>query len=139
MEKEQQILFVCVENSSRSQIAEGFAKARGLNAISAGTFPAAHLNPLVIEAMEEEGIDVSQNKTKPLSEELIDKADLVILTDATLEEKLPKNLRKMVGKKLVIWSVPDPQGQPMEVVRYVRNQIKKKVDELAKEREFNDK
>jgi len=116
-------------------MAEGFARARGLNASSAGTFPASHVNPLVVEAMLEEGIDVSKYKTKPLSEELIDKTDIIVLTDAALEEKLPKNLRKEMGKKLVTWSIPDPQGQPMEVVRFARNQIKKDVDGLIREME----
>jgi arsenate reductase (thioredoxin) len=131
MSKNRQILFVCVENSSRSQMAEGFARAKGLSASSAGTFPANQVNPLAVQAMEEEGINISESKPKLLTEELIEKAQLVVLTDATLQDRLPKNLRKKIGKKLVIWSIPDPQGQPIEVVRFVRNEIRGKVDELA--------
>jgi len=112
-------------------MAEGFAIARGLSASSAGTFPASHVNPFVVQAMEEEGIDISENKPKLLTEEIIEKAQFVVLTDAALEDRLPKNLRKKIGKKLVIWSIPDPQGQPIEGVRIVRNQVKRKVDELA--------
>jgi len=120
MSKNRQILFVCVENSSRSQMAEGFARAKGLSASSAGTFPANHVNPLAVQAMEEEGINIFESKPKLLTEELIEKAQLVILTDATLQDRLPKNLRKKIGKKLVIWSIPDPQGQSGRAREYKR-------------------
>ena len=52
-------MFVCIENSSRSQIAEGFARKLGLNASSAGTVPSAHVNPLVVDAMREVGVEIS--------------------------------------------------------------------------------
>jgi arsenate reductase (thioredoxin) len=126
-----EILFVCIENSSRSQMAEGFAKVRGLQAHSAGTFPTTYVNPLVVQAMMEEGIDISKNKPKLLSEELAANAKLVVLTDASLEEALPKNIRKKIGKKLQVWSISDPKTEPIEGVRFIRDQIKREVDQLA--------
>jgi len=126
-----EILFVCIENSSRSQMAEGFAKARGLAASSAGTFPTSYVNPLVIQAMNEDGIDISGNKPKLLTEELAEKAKLVVLTDSTLEDALPKNIRKKIGKKLQVWSISDPKLEPIEGVRFIRDQIKREVDQLA--------
>src|SRR5579864_3004321 len=101
MEKKK-ILFVCVENSSRSQMAEGFAKARGLDAWSAGTFPASQVNPLVVQAMSEEGIDISNAKPKLLTQELVEDAGVVVLTDAQLQVSIPKNIQKKCGKKLIV-------------------------------------
>ncbi|MDA4118835.1 MAG: hypothetical protein OK455_10900 [Thaumarchaeota archaeon] len=107
------ILFVCIENSSRSIMAEAFAKSMGLSASSAGTFPATQVNPLVVEAMKEVGIDVSGSKPEDLSEKTIDAADVVVLTDVTLANSIPGNLRKRMRKKMVEWSIPDPQGKDL--------------------------
>ena len=125
-------LFVCIENSSRSQIAEGFAKELGFDAVSAGTVPSTHVNPLVIDAMREVGVDISANKPKNLTGEMIDDADLVILTDASLEKSLPGNLRKKMRKKVVVWNFPDPQGKPIEEIRFIRDSIKAKVESSTK-------
>ena len=67
---------------------------------------------------------------KLLTPELVEKAGLVVLTDATIESSLPKDIRKKIGKKLMVWSIPDPQGQPIEVVRFARDQIQKDVNSL---------
>ncbi len=125
------VLFVCIENSSRSQIAQGFAKNLGLEATSAGTFPSTHINPLVIKAMLEKGIDVSHNAPKSLTPEMIDRADVVVLTDSSIEDSIPKNLRGKMKKKLVKWSIPDPQGEPIEGIRIIRDEIESKVKELV--------
>jgi arsenate reductase len=125
------VLFVCIENSSRSQMAEGFARRLGLAAVSAGTFPSTHVNPLVIEAMDEVGIDISKSETKEITEKLIDDASVVVLTDVSLEKALPGNLRKRMRKKVVMWSVPDPQGMPIEEIRFVRDDIERRVKDLA--------
>ena len=127
------ILFVCIENSSRSVMAEAFAKNLGLEASSAGTFPSTHVNPLVLSAMGEVGIDVSRNIPKELTPEMIESAGLVVLTDSTLEKSLPGNLRKKMRKKLVEWSIPDPQGKSIEEIRYIRDMIERMVEALAKE------
>lgn len=130
--KTNKILFVCIENSSRSQMAEGFAKARGLEACSAGTFPATEVNPLVVQAMMEKGIDISNAKPKAITEQMVEEAMVVVLTDSSLEYSLPKNIRKKIGKKLVIWSIADPKTQPISVVRFIRDGIEKDVDSLLK-------
>lgn len=126
------VLFVCIENSSRSQMAEGFARRLGLEASSAGTFPSTHVNPLVIEAMDEVGIDISKSETKEITEKMIDDASVVVLTDASLENALPGNLRKRMRKKAVRWSIPDPQGRSIEEISFVRDDIERKVKDLAK-------
>ena len=111
-------------------MAEGFARARGISAASAGTFPAKQVNPLVVEAMKEKGIDISSAKPKSVTEQMVEKAGIVLLTDASLEKLLPKNIRKKIGKKLVVWSISDPQGQPIEVVRFVRDNIERSLNSL---------
>jgi arsenate reductase (thioredoxin) len=118
------ILFVCIENSSRSIMGEAFAKGIGLAASSAGTFPATHVNPLVVEAMNEVGIDVSGSRPKELTEKMIDHADVVVLTDASLGTAIPGKLRKKMRKKVVEWFLPDPQGKDLEEIRSVRDQIR---------------
>jgi len=132
-DKTNSLLFVCIENSSRSQIAEGFAKEFGLEAVSAGTVPSTHVNPLVIDAMREAGVDISKNKPKELTGQMIDDADLVVLTDASLERSLPGNLRRKMRKKVVVWSIPDPQGKAIEEIRFIRDGIKSKVESLVKD------
>jgi arsenate reductase (thioredoxin) len=127
------LLFVCIENSSRSQIAEGFAREFGLEAASAGTVPSTHVNPLVIDAMREAGVDISGNRPKELTGEMIDDADLVVLTDASLEKSVPGNLRRKMRKKVVIWNIPDPQGKPIEEIRFIRDGVRAKVESLARD------
>jgi arsenate reductase (thioredoxin) len=129
-QKSKNILFVCIENSSRSQMAQGFAKARGLEASIAGTFPATQVDPLVVQAMIEKGIDISNAKPKSITEQMAEEAGIVVLTDSYLESSLPKNIRKRIGKKLVIWSIADPKAQPISVVRFIRDSIEKDVDSL---------
>ncbi len=126
------LLFVCIENSSRSVIAEAFAKRLGFKASSAGTFPSTRVNSLVVEAMKEVGIDVSQSRPKELTPKMIEEADLVILTDASLEKAIPGDLRKKMRKKSVQWNIPDPQGKEIYEIRFVRDQIESTVGKLAK-------
>ncbi|HUI01179.1 MAG TPA: hypothetical protein VLX56_06075, partial [Nitrososphaerales archaeon] len=117
------ILFVCIENSSRSQMAEGFAKRLGMKAISAGTVPSTHVNPLVIQAMKEKGIDITMSKPREITSEMIDRSRMVVLTDTSLRGSLDKSLLKKMKKKLVEWSIPDPQGMSLDEIRLVRDQI----------------
>ena len=125
------LLFVCIENSSRSQIAEGFAKKLGLDAMSAGSVPSTHVNPLVIEAMREVGVDISEKNTKALTGEMIENAGLVVLTDASLEESLPRDFRKKMRNKVAVWNIPDIQGKSIEEIRFIRNEIKAMVESLT--------
>lgn len=112
-------------------MAEGFAKELGLAASSAGTFPATRVNSLVVEAMKEVGIDVSKSRPKELTGKLIDEAHTVVLTDSSLENAIPGNLRKKMRKKEVQWRVSDPQGMPLEEIRFVRDEIRRLVERLA--------
>lgn len=131
--RKNRVLFVCIENSSRSIMAEGFAKELGLEGLSAGTFPAHHVNSLVVEVMKEVGIDVSHGRPKELTGTMIDEADLVVLTDASLESVIPGNFRKKMRRKVVRWNLPDPQGKTIDEIRYIRDDIKRMVERLARE------
>ena len=126
------VIFVCIENSSRSVMAEGFAKELGLKASSAGTFPSTRVNALVVEAMKEVGIDVSQNRPRELTGDMIDNAGLVVLTDASLSSAIPGNLRKKMKKKVIEWSLPDPQGKDKDEIRVIRDRVGRMVTALAR-------
>lgn len=118
-------------------MAEGFARARGIDAMSAGSVPSSHINPLAIEVMKEKGIDISAARPKAITEQMVKQADIVVLTDSSLEKSIPKNIRKKFGKKLVVWSISDPQGQPIEVVRFVRDGIERELNSLLLGKKFN--
>ena len=128
------MLFVCVENAGRSQMAEGFARAYGLDASSAGTVPAGKVNPVVVEAMKERGIALPA-KPKLLTEQMINEADLVVTMGCSVEQVCPKPLVQQMQKKLVDWHIEDPKGKRIEDVRKIRTQIEDKVMELMKLKE----
>ncbi len=126
------ILFVCVENAGRSQMAEAFAVGRGLAAISAGTVPAGSVNPTVVEAMSEKGFDLSRKVPKMLTTEMIDQADVVITMGCSVEEVCPRPMLNRMQKKVVDWDLEDPKGKPLPEVRRIRGEIEKKVEELVR-------
>lgn len=130
MSKQTKVLFVCVENAGRSQMAEAFAKRYGLSASSAGTIPSTKVNPVVVEAMKEKGIDISKNSPKMLTTEMIQNSDLVVTMGCSVEEACPKPILAQMQKKLVDWSLEDPKGKPIEQVREIRDQIEKQVAKL---------
>ncbi|MDG6967358.1 MAG: arsenate reductase ArsC [Nitrososphaerota archaeon] len=125
------ILFVCVENAGRSQMAEAFARRQGLDASSAGTVPAAQVNPLVVQAMREKGIDVGLNRPKSLTPEMVEEASLVVTMGCSVEEACPRPMLAQMQKKLVDWELEDPKGKPIERVREIRDEIERRVTELA--------
>ncbi len=130
--KDKNYLFVCVENAGRSKMAEAFAKKIGMNAQSAGTLPSVSVNPVVIEAMREKGIDMSVSKPTMLHDSMINWADLVIVMGCSLQEACPAPLLAALQKKIVDWNLPDPKGKPIEEVRRIRDMIEKNVLELAR-------
>ncbi|MHB1811147.1 MAG: arsenate-mycothiol transferase ArsC [Thermoplasmataceae archaeon] len=130
--KDKNYLFVCVENAGRSKMAEAFAKKIGMNAQSAGTLPSVSVNPVVMEAMREKGIDVSDSKPTMLHDSMINWADLVIVMGCSLQEACPAPLLAALQKKIVDWNLPDPKGKPIEEVRRIRDMIEKNVLELAR-------
>ena len=133
MEKNaKQVLFVCVENAGRSQMAEAFAKKHGMNAVSAGTIPSTRVNPVVVEAMREKGIDISRNHPRLLTPEMIENASLVVTMGCSVEEACPRPMLAQMQKKLVDWNLEDPKGRPIEEVRRIRDEIEARVRALSR-------
>jgi len=124
------VLFVCVHNAGRSQMAEAFfnqiATGKAV-AISAGTQPANEVDPVVVEAMREVGIDISRQKPKMLTFEMLKSADRVITMGCNVAEACPASLVPTED-----WELDDPEGKPIERVRQIRDKIKTKVDELVR-------
>jgi arsenate reductase len=124
------ILFVCVENAGRSQMAEAFANLYGkgkLVASSAGVLLADRVNPLVVEAMKEKGIDISMNKPKLLTTKMAEEADQIITMGCSVEKICPAPLLKNV----IDWKLENPKDQPIEKVRQIRDEVETKVLELT--------
>jgi arsenate reductase len=126
------ILFVCVENAGRSQMAEAFAKRKGLQASSAGTRPAESVNPAVVEAMAEKAFNFSLKKPKLLTVEMIDEADLVVTMGCSIEKVCPRPILDRMQKKVTDWNLEDPKGKPLAEVRRIRNEIERRVEEIEK-------
>jgi arsenate reductase (thioredoxin) len=124
------VLFVCVENSGRSQMAEGFFRIyapQGYAAISAGTKSSGEINPLAIQAMKEYGIDISKQKPKIITEDMIRNATVSVNMDCMDKESCPI----LFIHNLIEWGVEDPKGKPIEKVREIRDDIEQKVRQLA--------
>ena len=124
------ILFVCVENAGRSQMAEAFARRRGIAAMSAGTLPATTINPVVAEVMKEKGIDLSRNRPKMLTMQMVNEANLVVTMGCSVEKVCPAPVIAKMQKKLVDWNLDDPKGKSIEKVRQIRDEIERRVAEL---------
>ncbi len=134
--KQTRVLFVCVENAGRSQMAEAFARRKGLAAESAGTIPAETVNPTVVEVMAEKAFNFSPKKPKMLTMEMIEKADLVVTMGCSVEQVCPRPMVEKMNKKLVDWDLEDPKGKSLREVRRIRNDIEKKVEALAENTPF---
>ena len=118
------VLFVCVENAGRSQIAQALYERRGGEARSAGSQPAGELHEAVVESLEEVGIDVSGRKPKGLEREDVEWADLVVTMGCG--DACPV----LPGKEYVDWNLPDPAGLCLEEVRELRAVIEDRVAQL---------
>lgn len=126
------VLFVCVENAGRSQMAEAFANQHGkgkVEAFSAGTVPAKEVNPVVVKAMREKAIDISKNKPKLISIQMVQEADIVITMGCAAEGFCPAPLLE----KVVDWDLEDPKGKSIEEVRQIRDEIERRVLKLINE------
>ncbi len=136
MEKEnnQEILFVCVENAGRSQMAQAFAEKFGLKAASAGTVPSSRVNPMVVEAMKEKELDLSRKQPRPLTPEMIDRAALVITMGCSVANVCPKPILARMQKKMIDWDLPDPKGKSIQQVRKIRDEIERRVTQLYEDR-----
>ncbi len=127
------VLFVCVHNSGRSQMAEAFFNqlAEGkVEAVSAGTEPAEAIDPTVVGVMGQLGIDISRRKPKKLTFEMIEQTDRVITMGCSVAEVCPASFVETED-----WGLDDPKGQPLEKVREIRDRIRAKVLGLLAEME----
>ncbi len=125
------VLFVCVHNSGRSQMAEAFLNrlAKGeAQALSAGTQPATAVNPLVIEVIREVGIDISHNRPKALTFEMVEQTDRVITMGCGIESVCPAGFVETED-----WNLEDPADKTLEQVRQIRDEIKKRVMKLLEQ------
>jgi protein-tyrosine-phosphatase len=129
--KEQpEVLFVCVHNAGRSQMAAGLVKLRSQGRIhvrSAGSTPAGEVNPAAVEALEELGVDMSEEFPKPLTDEVVRAADVVITMGCG--DACPI----YPGKRYEDWELDDPEGQDLEAVRRIRDDIDERVQRLVGE------
>jgi protein-tyrosine-phosphatase len=124
------ILFVCVHNAGRSQMAAGYAQSLGAGRVevrSAGSEPADRINPNAVAVMAEEGIDITGNGPKILTTDAVREADVVITMGCG--DTCPI----FPGKRYEDWDLTDPAGQPIEIVRAVRDDIKGRVEALLAE------
>ncbi|CAG8395733.1 unnamed protein product [Penicillium salamii] len=124
------VLFVCVHNAGRSQMAAGFLSHLAGDTVevrSAGSAPVASINPAVVEAMREEGIDLTNQKPKILTSDAVQASDVVITMGCG--DVCPF----FPGKQYLDWQLQDPAGQGIEAVRPIRDKIRHRVESLIQE------
>ena len=124
------VLFVCVHNAGRSQMAAGFMQHLGkgrVDVLSAGSAPKDSINPVAIEVMAELGIDIANNVPKILTTEAVQASEVVITMGCG--DACPY----YPGKRYEDWVLEDPAGQGIEPVRVIRDEIKRRVEELLSE------
>jgi arsenate reductase (thioredoxin) len=125
-----EVLFVCVHNAGRSQMAAALLsrRSRGLVQVrSAGSTPASEINPAVVQAMEEIGIDMSHEFPKPLTDDVVRAADIVVTMGCG--DACPI----YPGKRYLDWELPDPAGKSLPEVRGIRDEIDRRVQQLVAE------
>ena len=129
-EPEETILFVCVENAGRSQMAEGFFTKYapdGYKAISAGTKPVSEINPVAIEVMKEVGIDISKQKSKDIAEDMMRNSYKTVNMGCIDKESCPT----LFLPNVLDWKLEDPKGKSIDKVREIRDEIDQRVKELV--------
>lgn len=126
-DKKISVLFVCVHNAGRSQMAAGYLRHLAGDRIevrSAGSVPAEHINPEVVKAMLEEGIDITAEEPKILTTEAVQVSDVVITMGCG--DTCPI----FPGKRYEDWDLEDPAGQGLEAIRNIRGDIRGRIEEL---------
>ncbi|MGI8392941.1 arsenate reductase ArsC [Leucobacter sp. W1038] len=124
------VLFVCVHNAGRSQMAAGYLRHLAgdrIQVLSAGSLPAEQINPVAVEAMREEGIDITSEAPKVLTTEAVQESDVVITMGCG--DVCPV----FPGKRYEDWSLEDPAGQGIESVRPIRDDIRARITQLVSE------
>jgi arsenate reductase (thioredoxin) len=123
-------LFVCVHNAGRSQMAAALLDHHAGGRVtvrSAGSTPSAEVNPAVVRALDEVGIDISKEFPKPLTTEAVEGADVVVTMGCG--DACPV----YPGKRYLDWDLPDPSGKPLEAIRPIRDEIDRRVRRLLSE------
>jgi arsenate reductase (thioredoxin) len=124
------VLFLCVHNAGRSQMAAGFLRhlaGAEVEVFSGGSQPAASVNPVAVAAMAEKGIDISGEQPRPWSDEDVRSADVVVTMGCGDECPF------YPGRRYLDWELDDPAGQPIEAVRRIRDDIERRVRALVAE------
>ncbi len=124
------VLFVCVHNAGRSQMAAGYLRQLGgdrVQVLSAGSTPAETINPVAVQVMAEEGIDIAGEQPKTLTVDAVQASDVVITMGCG--DTCPY----YPGKRYEDWVLRDPAGQGIEVVRSIRDEIRRRVETLLTE------
>ena len=124
------ILFLCVHNAGRSQMAAAFARHLGgqrIEVLSAGSDPGNALNPAVVSAMDEVGLDISKEQPKVITDEMAQRADVVVTMGCG--DACPY----YPGKRYLDWELTDPAGQDVATVRHIRDDIEERVGALVRE------
>ena len=124
------VLFVCVHNAGRSQMAAGYLQALAgdrIQVLSAGSAPKDTINPVAVDAMLEEGIDITHNTPKVLTDEAVEASDVVITMGCGDACKF------YPGKRYEDWQLDDPAGQGIEAVRPIRDNIRERIEQLISE------
>ena len=124
------VLFVCVHNAGRSQMAAGYMSALSngmINVLSAGSAPKESINPIAVQVMSEEGIDIANNQPKVLTTEAVKDSDVVITMGCG--DTCPF----FPGKRYEDWVLEDPAGKDLITVRAIRDEIKQRVEKLISE------
>jgi arsenate reductase len=124
------VLFICVHNAGRSQMAAGYLSHLASDAVevrSAGSAPADSINPIVVEAMREEGIELAEQKPKVLTTDAVQASDVVIsMGCGDVCERFP-------GKRYLDWQLDDPAGKGLDAVRPIRDEIRRRIEILITE------
>ncbi len=119
------VLFVCVQNAGRSQMAQALYERHGGEGRSAGSTPAERVHPEVVEALREVGLEVGERRPRGLSTEDVEWAELVVTMGCG--DACPV----LPAKRYLDWELPDPVGRPLDEVRALRDEIDRRVAELA--------
>ncbi len=130
LESERIILFVCVENAGRSQMAEGFfnnSPPEGYRAVSAGTKPVSQINPVVIDVMREVGLDITNQKSKEITEDMMRNSFKAVNMGCMEKDSCPT----LFLPNVLDWNLEDPKGKSSEKVREIRDEIEQRVKELV--------
>ena len=124
------VLFVCIHNAGRSQMAAAYLQhlaGDSIEVLSAGSAPADQVNPAAVAAMLEEGIDMSAQTPKILTDEAVEASDVVVTMGCG------DTCKYYPGKRYEDWALEDPAGQGVEAVRPIRDEIRRRVEELINE------